>query len=1233
MASAVGNIFIGLHVDTTGSRAMAGVADSVVRQSNRMRQSLNGTGRSVTQLRSQMGQGYRALLFDRMIRQAASVNNELGKVRAAMLGVAAITGAPLGAAFGGAWLLQTADRAHLLRNQLATVTEGSENLLAVQEKLFELSQRTRSDMAATVMIYARTARAVEHLGKSQEDLLRVTETIQKAFAIGGASQAEARGAAIQLSQGIASDRFSGEEYRSVAENAPVLLRGMADAIGVNIGKLREMAHAGELTGEVVTNAILTASGKIDGAFDKVGVTAGQAFTRLSNAFLMYVGDVDTSVGATRALAQTLTNVAENFEEVVKWAGLLAAVIGGPILGRFIGTKAGQAAAGFGGLFGSLGSGEEGLKAKAIIEERLRLQKELVAMGARVGPGGRMSIVATQANVAQMDAFNKKLRDYNALTARAVMATETLAKSQRVLAVAGRVGAGVLGFLGGPVGVAFLALVGAMGAFGAATAASVERTRKLTEEMHSLGLVTDKFAGVTSDAARSLEEMNLDEIRVKIAALREEMTRQEQGRPFWEQWFNPDGATLADNISKIEALTQFGARSGFDRFSAEGFSGGDTAFLDTLGRLAKQVRDGEIGVEEFNRQWSEASRFFGEVSSKASELAVNIQKNVTYMEALGLLTKETESRLGAMAATSFESDKALARLNVALNERLDLEGRIAEIHAEMMRVAGLSEEEARVEKIIENLRKELDLEGEISDVVRQSLAERAREIVVAEDHADALKQIADLRKSMQVDGLTLIDRDAVTRVDHLLDQFRTGNMRVETMKSAMAEIANLRLSKSMDGLIEKIIAAIPQLAALLGIAQSFPGVGPQGQASGRGAVGRARRELEAKRGVGADSVAEALRVAGLGERDSFIESKAKDLIKDAKELGGALSMEAAKDGAARIYDAEQAMKAADKAADDAADSAKKFADGMAELDAQLALATLGDFVESVYDAADGMGVSRAELDAFIATVSAEGLAAAPQKFRDIADAMREIKAIEIMDDLRFEQAQVFRTDTEQRIYETLRDTGIEVGSVQGEMIANQIRFNDFLSESKDIALGFAETFRSALGEGKSWWEALADAGVQALDRIAAKLMEMAVMGLLEQVLGFAFGGIGGGGFSSQLGKGLTGPNVYGGSGGFFLGSFADGGAGRIPGSGPTDSVWAYARVTPGEPYAFGDAALKGISGAPSMSGGALQVTVVSEVRNGNLVPVMARVAGEVAGRVVDQKAPLAMARAQQDRRLG
>lgn len=338
MSTLIGSLFVSLTADfhpfQRNMRAAEGVVAST---SGRMRRDLGLTVQSTERLRGAFNQSYRSRLFGESLRTITRTNDEVQRLRASFVALSAITGAGFTGALSGAYLIQTADRARLLTNQLRTVTDGSENLAAIQERLYDISQRSRSGLQATTTIYARTARATEHFGLSQEKLLRITETIQKAFAIGGATQAEAFGAAVQLSQGIASDRFSGEEFRSVAENAPVLLRGIAESLGVNIGKLREMAHAGELTAEVVTRAIIESSKRIDSEFEKTTATVAAGITRLDNAFLKYMGGVDAAYGVTENLAAGLTSLAENFENVAYWAGL---ALGGGIA-AFVGRSAGN----------------------------------------------------------------------------------------------------------------------------------------------------------------------------------------------------------------------------------------------------------------------------------------------------------------------------------------------------------------------------------------------------------------------------------------------------------------------------------------------------------------------------------------------------------------------------------------------------------------------------------------------------------------------------------------------------------------------------------------------------------------------------------------------------------------------------------------------------------------------------------------------------------------------------
>ncbi|QMV29146.1 tail length tape-measure protein [Aeromonas phage AP1] len=80
---------------------------------------------------------------------------------------------------------------------------------------------------------------------------RVTETINKAMIVSGATAAEAGAAIVQLSQGLQSGVLRGDEFRSVSEQAPRLLKAMADSLHVTTGELRAMAGQGKLTSQSV----------------------------------------------------------------------------------------------------------------------------------------------------------------------------------------------------------------------------------------------------------------------------------------------------------------------------------------------------------------------------------------------------------------------------------------------------------------------------------------------------------------------------------------------------------------------------------------------------------------------------------------------------------------------------------------------------------------------------------------------------------------------------------------------------------------------------------------------------------------------------------------------------------------------------------------------------------------------------------------------------------------------
>jgi tape measure domain-containing protein len=229
------------------------------------------------------------------------------KTAMALISVAAIAGTARG-------ILQIADEYTLLESRLKLVTKGAEDLSETQQALYDISLRTHQSNAETISLYTRMARATETLGLSQKDTLQITETINQALIVSGASATESSAALIQLSQGLASGVLRGEEFNSIMEQTPRLAKALADGIGVNIGKLRELAGEGKLTADVVTKAFLSQKDAIGSEFSQMTTTVGQAMTDLSTVVKSIIADTNKTSESTNKIATAILNVASIIDD-------------------------------------------------------------------------------------------------------------------------------------------------------------------------------------------------------------------------------------------------------------------------------------------------------------------------------------------------------------------------------------------------------------------------------------------------------------------------------------------------------------------------------------------------------------------------------------------------------------------------------------------------------------------------------------------------------------------------------------------------------------------------------------------------------------------------------------------------------------------------------------------------------------------------------------------------------
>ncbi|TPM39383.1 hypothetical protein FJ951_27130 [Mesorhizobium sp. B2-2-3] len=134
-----------------------------------------------------------------------------------------------------------------------------------------------------------------------------------------------------------------------------------------------------------------------------------------------------------------------------------------------------------------------------------------------------------------------------------------------------------------------------------------------------------------------------------------------------------------------------------------------------------------------------------------------------------------------------------------------------------------------------------------------------------------------------------------------------------------------------------------------------------------------------------------------------------------------------------------------------------------------------------------------------------------ELHDRAEAMAKLeeatKAAKLQQDLLFDRQQMFRSPTEQDVYGTLRDADVDINSAAGAALAAQIRLNDNLKETRDLAGDFVNTFVDGLKNGENAFQAFGDAALSVLDKIADKLLNSAIDSLFSSFLGGT--GLGGG----------------------------------------------------------------------------------------------------------------------------
>jgi tape measure domain-containing protein len=483
----VGSIVYEVDMDLAG----------LLRSQRQVNDNLNGMGRGFDQASRSINKAERSAAS---AEKSFSVLSRVASALTAALSIQQV------AQYADTWVVVT--------NKLSNAIRPTEELADVTQRVFDISQQTRSSLEATATLYARLERATRSAGTSTEDLTRLTETINKGLAVSGATAEEASSTMIQLSQALASGVLRGEEFNSISENGSRLAVALSDSLGVTVGQLRSMAAQGALTTDVVVKGLLTQGDQIAKEFANTSVTLGQAFSVATNNVTKFVGESSSIKSVYAGASNAIITISENLDALSGVITIAATVLGSRFVGALamattekvksaVASRALAVADNQSAQSASLAAAAELRSAEAAKIRSLEEVRLAQMMKASAFNAANLAAAEQALSTARMAAATATGRYNAALAANKVAQDAATAAASRASVASGLL-RGALGLIGGPAGAAMLA--------GAAIYYFWQKAQEARQEAIKLA---DSVDGLTS----KMSEMSQVQLSAEIAKLR------------------------------------------------------------------------------------------------------------------------------------------------------------------------------------------------------------------------------------------------------------------------------------------------------------------------------------------------------------------------------------------------------------------------------------------------------------------------------------------------------------------------------------------------------------------------------------------------------------------------------------------------------------------------------------------------------------------------------------------
>lgn len=252
--------------------------------------------------------------IDKLSSSGDRAAGSMGTLRSALSGVASAISIAIVIDYGKAFLT-VADNVAQLQSRISRLSPDIATASVTFSELARIASITGASLKDTQQLWEKLTSSLKDTGATNNQILFLTDTLQKIGRVGGSSAEEMAAALRQFGQSIDGGIVRAQEFNSVVESMPELARQMAAGMGMSMGQLRQAMLEGKVTAEAALNAIAKQSGVVNQEFSKLPRTLDQASNTMTVSFSLLIGKMNDATGASRSMVSIIDSISSAIDRL------------------------------------------------------------------------------------------------------------------------------------------------------------------------------------------------------------------------------------------------------------------------------------------------------------------------------------------------------------------------------------------------------------------------------------------------------------------------------------------------------------------------------------------------------------------------------------------------------------------------------------------------------------------------------------------------------------------------------------------------------------------------------------------------------------------------------------------------------------------------------------------------------------------------------------------------------